>query len=425
MIRRTNIETDDREETLETVASDEAPADINRIACEIEAQDDIDKQKPEMVNIDVNAPVPLAQVVPAMTKDSNVMRNTSSNDTRTVDLENENQRAQPRQQIEPSQHRHNQLVPESAHERTLSRGQDPTPESFDLPLLEATLVEEPTQIQVQPTGPIYDAIYVPDEPKSEPEPQSFWKSNQKVLFAGLLLVICILVATIIGVTVTVKISSTGRLNPQQVAEPVVESSTSTELAPETLNLMTGADEPAASASTQALDTMTWTSAPSPAASQLSSTASNVEERPKSWIEAHNTRRQYYHETVYGESFVPLVWSDSLAQQAQEWADEQNDGSACSAGTEDRADIGQTGYAYWSTDDSGFDDAEDILTWWVDEEEGLDWDENKKFTQAIWRASKYLGCGDSIHEFEQNRQTAYCRIYVCNYIRKGEWLLCLY
>ena len=70
-----------------------------------------------------------------------------------------------------------------------------------------------------------------------------------------------------------------------------------------------------------------------------------------------------------------------------------------------------------------DAPEDVLTWWVDEEEGLDYDENKKFTQAVWRASKYLGCGSSIAEFEESGRTAYCRIYVCNYIRKGE--LCSY
>jgi hypothetical protein len=160
--------------------------------------------------------------------------------------------------------------------------------------------------------------------------------------------------------------------------------------------------------------------PSPTSSLLSS---NLGETPQAWLTAHNTRRQYYHETVYGTSYIPLVWSESLASEAQAWAEEQNDGSGCSAGTQDRDDIGQTGYAYWNTRDDGMDAPEDVMTWWVDEEEGLDYDENKKFTQAVWRGSKYLGCGSSIAEFEESGRTAYCRIYVCNYIRKGE--LCSY
>jgi hypothetical protein len=50
-------------------------------------------------------------------------------------------------------------------------------------------------------------------------------------------------------------------------------------------------------------------------------------------------------------------------------------------------VGQTGYAYWTTKNDGMDSPEDVLSWWIDDEEGLDYPENKKFTQAIWRASK--------------------------------------
>ena len=146
---------------------------------------------------------------------------------------------------------------------------------------------------------------------------------------------------------------------------------------------------------------------------------NLGERPKQWLAAHNTRRQYYHEDVYDESYIPLVWSNSLATDAQLWAEEQNDGTQCSAGTQDRNDVGQTGYAYWSSENGDFDSPEDILTWWFDAESNLDWDQNKKFTQVLWRSSKYLGCGESINEFiDESGQTKYCRMYVCNYIRKG-------
>eukprot|EP00956_Cyclotella_meneghiniana_P016501 scaffold26070_cov71-Cyclotella_meneghiniana.AAC.5 len=155
--------------------------------------------------------------------------------------------------------------------------------------------------------------------------------------------------------------------------------------------------------------------PSPQSSLLEQ---NLGERPKQWLEAHNSRRQYYHEDVYGTTYVPLVWSESMAKDAASWAEEQNDGIGCSAGTQGRNDIGQTGYAYWTTRETGFDDPDDVVSWWVDDEADLEWDENSKFTQAIWRASKYLGCGESLNDFQENGRTVYCRIYVCNYITKG-------
>lgn len=46
--------------SLETLTTDEAPEDINRIASDIEAQE---KQRPELVNADGDSPIPLAQMM--------------------------------------------------------------------------------------------------------------------------------------------------------------------------------------------------------------------------------------------------------------------------------------------------------------------------------------------------------------------------
>jgi hypothetical protein len=161
------------------------------------------------------------------------------------------------------------------------------------------------------------------------------------------------------------------------------------------------------------------SAPTPSPEQ-SLLVQNLNTRAKQWLEAHNTRRLDYHENVYQVPYVPLVWSDSLAQDAQSWAEELNTGDGCSAYTQDDESIGQTGYASWSTSNSDFDDPDDILTWWFDKESSLDYPDNKKFSQVLWRASKYLGCGESMEEIIEDGKTAYCRVYVCNYIRKGEF-----
>lgn len=214
-------------------------------------------------------------------------------------------------------------------------------------------------------------------------------------------------------------SNNGRETPQPTLSPIkseVETPqpnpSPSEVVPESTS------EPTPEPITQEPTTKPPTSSPTPSP-QSSLLEQNLGERPKQWLEAHNSRRQYYHEDVYDTTYVPLVWSESMSTDAASWAEEQNDGNGCSATTQNRDDIGQTGYAYWTTKEAGFDAPDDVLSWWVDDEAGLEWDANSMYTQALWRASKYLGCGESLNDFQQNGRTVYCRIYVCNYITKGE------
>jgi uncharacterized protein YkwD len=250
-----------------------------------------------------------------------------------------------------------------------------------LPLLEATLVEEPSEVEVQTMGPIYDAIYVSDKPELEPQP--YWKRHQKSLFVALLLVIFILIATMIGVLVPNEAQDpTDSRNPQQLAEPALEYGASTE---SMIDLATLSHTPSTITDTTPVPT------PPPTPSQSSSLLDNNRgESSVAWLSAHNTRRQYYHESVYGSTYIPLIWSESLASSAQEWAETENDGSGCSVYTQGSDTMGQTGYAYWTTQNDGMD-SEDVLSWWVDDEEELDYPNNKKFTQAVWRASKVCLC----------------------------------
>ncbi|KAL7518685.1 hypothetical protein ACHAWX_003497 [Stephanocyclus meneghinianus] len=158
----------------------------------------------------------------------------------------------------------------------------------------------------------------------------------------------------------------------------------------------------------------------PTSSSTDSTPSgsqNLDSRAIAWLEAHNTRRKTFHEQ-YGETYIPLVWSEALAADAQSWADEMNDGSACSATTQNNDDYGQSTSAWWSTSIDTLDSPDDVLADWVDDEEGMDYPDNRKLTQAMWRATKYLGCGESLQEFPTRGTTAMCRMYVCFYIRKG-------
>ncbi|KAL3803097.1 hypothetical protein ACHAWO_010663 [Cyclotella atomus] len=47
----------------ETLTTDETQEDIERIASEIESQDDVEKQKPDVVNAEDDSPIPFAQMM--------------------------------------------------------------------------------------------------------------------------------------------------------------------------------------------------------------------------------------------------------------------------------------------------------------------------------------------------------------------------
>ena len=49
-------------------------------------------------------------------------------------------------------------------------------------------------------------------------------------------------------------------------------------------------------------------------------ASTMNARDEEWLEAHNRRRKTWHERQ-GETYVPLLWSKQLAQDARSWARE--------------------------------------------------------------------------------------------------------
>jgi hypothetical protein len=203
------------------------------------------------------------------------------------------------------------MAVQSHQERNDQPQPDWAVESFDLPLLEATLVEEPSEVEVQPVGPIYDAIYVSDNHQLESQP--YWKRHQKSLFVAVLLIICILLATMIGVLVSngTQNSSDSR-NPQQLAESALDYGATTESVADPLD---SADEE--NESKVVLANSSHTSlphavieSPQPTESMPSPSPSlglntGMDARSKEWLEAHNTRRQYYHELIYVKTSIPL------------------------------------------------------------------------------------------------------------------------
>ncbi len=120
-----------------------------------------------------------------------------------------------------------------------------------------------------------------------------------------------------------------------------------------------------------------------------------------WLSEHNSRRERYH-AEYGDSYVPMKWSTSLAASAQRYAEY----------------MAETGV--WAHSDSDYGEnlawnggaqqpeVSSILTRWVEDEEAS-W--GGHFTQVLWRATRYVGCGRA-------SSIEHGSFQVCQYVTPG-------
>jgi len=134
-----------------------------------------------------------------------------------------------------------------------------------------------------------------------------------------------------------------------------------------------------------------------------------------FLEAHNTRRKEWHER-YNLTYIPLRYSPALAKDSQDWAEELL--YACGVvgiehedfnayGENLAKNVGANGWGQLYPADA-------IVGRWVEFEVGLPYPSNGHLTQVLWRASKYLGCGESAKEYRGGM----CRVQVCRYGRAG-------
>jgi hypothetical protein len=137
-------------------------------------------------------------------------------------------------------------------------------------------------------------------------------------------------------------------------------------------------------------------------------------RDKEWLNAHNSRRRKYNG---GQGYVPLRWSRSLASQAKTYAIRL--GSNCKSGSLYHAaglDVGENlaknqGSGSWGS----MYTADKILGRWVEDELSWSYPKNAHYTQVVWRATQYVGCGESLKSYSGGHR---CRVQVCRYVKAG-------
>jgi hypothetical protein len=133
-----------------------------------------------------------------------------------------------------------------------------------------------------------------------------------------------------------------------------------------------------------------------------------------WVAAHNERRQKYH-TEYSADYVPVQWDDNLAADAQVYADfliseyGSNDADTCFSNFYDHgSDEDRYGGENLLASYGAKRTQDEVVERWAGEEEAMKI--GRQFTQVIWRATKWIGCGVA----SKNG----CFYYVCRYVAPG-------
>ena len=143
-------------------------------------------------------------------------------------------------------------------------------------------------------------------------------------------------------------------------------------------------------------------------------------RDYQYLDAHNRRRFAWY-VGNNVSDVPLVWSPALAEHSRVWAQKllQNCTIATTPHEEGVSEGENLAENYGFVVENGKPSwgqlypPDNIVGRWVEFEINRPYPGNAHLTQALWRASKYLGCGEASKSLGNNKM---CRTQVCRYAR---------
>lgn len=132
-----------------------------------------------------------------------------------------------------------------------------------------------------------------------------------------------------------------------------------------------------------------------------------------WVDAHNRRRRKYH-AQFEKSYIPVRWSNDIARSAQNYANKLIRISGCRIAHNYQGDR-YGGENLAANGGSTSQTPDQVVQRWAENEAirpGGSWSLNRNghFTQVVWRATRYIGCGQA--------SKSGCHIQVCRYIRPG-------
>lgn len=156
--------------------------------------------------------------------------------------------------------------------------------------------------------------------------------------------------------------------------------------------------------------------------------STMNERDCEWWWAHNYRRQDWHTRCtdhYCDKYARhLRWSTGLESDAREYATRLLDTCDDTGIKHDDTDQGEN-LAKNKGDAETWGalyTADNVVRRFVDNEETWGWNANAHLTQAMWYASRYIGCAESVKTMNDGN---ICRMQVCRYAKAGNCMMDAY
>jgi hypothetical protein len=152
--------------------------------------------------------------------------------------------------------------------------------------------------------------------------------------------------------------------------------------------------------------------------------STMTERDALYLEAHNTRRKDWH-TRYNKEYVHLKWSQGLKDSSMKYAIKLLDTCLTDTPRHDPNNVyGENlarnkGSGSWGQEYH----PDKILNRFVEREVGLPWARNGHLTNALWRATQYVGCAEAEKSYPLKNSRGIeimntCRVQVCRYAKPG-------
>jgi hypothetical protein len=155
--------------------------------------------------------------------------------------------------------------------------------------------------------------------------------------------------------------------------------------------------------------------PNPRASDY---AQSLSDSQQEWLELHNGRRSKYHR-MYGEEYVPLMYSTYLEDQALSYARELSQ-DYCEDYHHSNGNQGENLAVIWQAKHK----PARVMTAWAEFEEIKPTNVPFKngsghWMQVIWRSSKYVGCAHKSRDaMGKDGKLQSCIIYVCRFLSAG-------
>ncbi|KAL7465567.1 hypothetical protein ACHAXS_005887 [Conticribra weissflogii] len=133
-------------------------------------------------------------------------------------------------------------------------------------------------------------------------------------------------------------------------------------------------------------------------------------RQQSWLDSHNKLRKEFHE-ANDETYEPLKWSNSLRSRSLKFA-KTLASEGCALRSDPDNKFGQNlAVKYYSSE---FQATDDVLNAFKDKASS-GYPANGSYTQAVWRATEYVGCADAKGTDSKGKP---CVVSVCRYAKPG-------